>query len=441
MVGKDLEGRRGRGICWTAFLLAGVALAAPQAGGKAAAPTAKDVLTALQHYDDATASSGPSAERLAEAARLDLHYCLAEGRGWDGLEAARVLARDGDPEGIAALRKALGAGPSQLRVTAARYLAEAGVREARPDIRALAEDASVGEYGRLQAALALRELGEGALAAALGTKLCGSERHGVRYLAVESLVSSGDADALPTLKGLLEGTSEDIAYLAAEGVARLGDPAGKERLLQGLAAPNRGMRLLASWHLLQLGDDAPAEVLRPLVEEGLEKFPDFKELDFDPAVAAYLLVRIAPGGAEPFVKRIRDLDWTMGHLLVGKAYAELRSPRAMPILSAVMDEEPDLPTMAPLRIDALNYAEWTGDSPALRALAAGAAVPEELSTVRLPALALMARLGMGDEALPGLRGFLGDANLLYRTRAAEAVLRFGEGPEPPEPSGPPEGLP
>lgn len=392
--------------------------------------TSREVLDALARYDEKAAASGPSAEQLGEVARLDLRYCMQEGRGWDRLEAARVLAIHGDAGGVRVLRDMLGAEHSQFRVKAAQYLAEADARDAADAVRSLAEDPSRGDYERLQAAVALRDLGDGEPARRLGTELSRTDRYRVRYLAVKTLVSFEDPTTLPTLQERLKDTSDEVAFMAAEGVLRLGDPAGKERLVEGLASPEPGMRLLAAWHLAAAGDDAGRETVQSLVETGLGRYPDFNDLDYDPAVAAYVLGRIDQSAAEPYLERIEALGWLTGSLLAGRARAEAGDPAALRTLSAVLIEHAGRPLLAPQRIDALRYAEWTGDSPALRELARQVA-ENPLPTVRLVALGLEARLGAAT-ALQPLRELLGDADLLYRTRAAEAVLDFGAGAERPE---------
>ena len=84
--------------------------------------------------------------------------------------------------------------------------------------------------------------------------------------------------------------------------------------------------------------------------------------------------------------------------------------------------------MVPYRVDVLRYLGWLGDDPRVRAVAKGA-VDDPSPHVRAIAMEILARLG-DPAALAAARNMLGAIGLIYRSRAAEALLEFGKGPEP-----------
>jgi len=402
---------------------------------------ALDIVSALRAYDTLTAASGPSAELLTRIARADLQYCLAEGKSWDRLEAARVLAEQGVEQGRQALQAQLEARHPSIRSSAATWLAEIEVAAAVPRLAAIAADVERTAHERIKAAAALHRLGEEAAAIPVIVEFSRSEDSRLRQMAAKALADLKDPAGLPALKALLADPVEAIALLAARGAAEFGDPAGRERLLEALSSPAANVRLLAAWYLGLAGSEAGVDVLKGMAEEVLTAYPDQTKLKYSPEFVIYALSWIDPEAGDPYISRVLGLEkWLSVRYVAARRLAEMGREEVLPALERIYSEGIDDPEMSPYRSNVVRFAGWVGDSPEARKLAERGLGSGEV-LVELAALDVLARLGSPD-ALGPIRRFLGGSNLRHRALAAESLFHFGRGISPPEsPAAPPPGYP
>ena len=403
----------------------------PDSAGMNAALERLDIPEALRQYDAATAESGPSLELLRRVAWADLAYCIAEGKRWDRLQAARVLTAAGDELGRQALVDGLRSEHSAIRGRAAEWAADAEVAEAVTGVGAMASDKARPSYERLQALKALHRLGQRDRALRLAAELSRSEDVVTRRQASEALGAFQDPDAADALVLLLADADPQVRLTAAHGLLVLGEAAGRDSLLAALEEENPRVALEAAYFLGLAGDRSGLARVRRMVEQAMAEGADPDTFGYKIEIAVYILSTIDPQVAAPFLSRMAVSSTIGERLAAARRMVELGDAEALPALQEALAFEPTMPGGAPIRADAMRYAGWLGDRQEVRAMAERA-MGDVHPKVRLEGLTVLARLG--DEAvLPALRDLLGHPELRPRVEAAELVLDFGAGPAAAEP--------
>ena len=400
-----------------------------------------DITGALASYDAIALQTGPSLDLLVRIARADLLFCMREGKGWDRFEAVQVLAEHGDPVGQAALTEYLESDSATFRTGAMDLLEPPGAAAILARLRARSADPHTQPRERVRAARALYRLGEKRAAVQALQAVAESKEVTDRGDVARALAALEDPAALGPLRALRDDPAPVTALVAALGLMRLGDASGRERLVAALAAPEPQERILAASHLAQAHDRAGFATVQQLVEEGFAVFPDLQKLHYDLAWAIYVLSWIDPAAARPSLDRMAaTAGWLVGGATAGRRLAELGDQAGLAVLERVNAEAKGNISLVAYRIDLLRSAGWLGDLPRVRALAKEA-VDDPSPHMRATALEILARLG-DPTALPAAREMLGAIGLIYRSRAAGAILAFGTGPEsPPGMGGLPETVP
>ncbi len=169
------------------------------------------------------------------------------------------------PELLAALRD------DHRRQEALSALMSLGDPAAVPEIGALFEQESLGEFDRTLAAAALARLGDGRGASHLVSRI---ESDGDdRPVAAEWAGRLGVQDAVGVLTEVAESEGDPAQGAAVRALGRLKAPGAEERLLRlaGDAGAADDLRMDAAEGLAELGTPAALELLRTLAAEGPEE--------------------------------------------------------------------------------------------------------------------------------------------------------------------------
>jgi eukaryotic-like serine/threonine-protein kinase len=155
-------------------------------------------------------------------------------------------------------------GTPDVRIKAARALAELKLPEAAPKVRdALAQS---GDKVKVELAAALLRLGDKDAVAILKRAI---DDPGMRLVAASALAEVGDDKAKPVLQELFDATppGREQWIAAAQGLARLGDAKAKTALEGELAQSDPKRAIGAARALAETGDDKAKEYLGRVVSD------------------------------------------------------------------------------------------------------------------------------------------------------------------------------
>ncbi len=251
-------------------------------------------------------------------------------------EAAKALARLGEPRAIEPLIAALRDEDSDVRREAAEALARLGEpRAIEPLIAALRdEDSGV----RCETAWVLGRLGDPRTVEPLIAALR-DEDWEVRQAAAEALEAAagapenlGNSHVLEPLIGALRDKDRGVRCEVAWVLGELGDPRTVEPLIGALRDKDRGMRRAAAEALKKCGEP----VVEPLIAALRDENRDMRR------AAARALGKIGdPSAVEPLIAALQDEDMFVRQP-AARALGEIGDPRAIEPLIAILRDEDSL---------------------------------------------------------------------------------------------------
>jgi len=223
-----------------------------------------------------TAAVWTAARLPGEAARTQVRALLASTEEPMRFAAACALSDQHDAAAIPVLTAALR--EEVRRQEALSAIMSLGDPVALPEVSALFEEESLGDFDRTLAAAALARLGDARGGAHLAERVAvdGDDRP----IAAEWAGRLGVAEAVPALQELAESEGDPARGAALRALGRLGATGAEDRLFALATSPEQpeDLRMDAAEGLAEVGSPRAVETLQSLAREAGELGPLCREL-------------------------------------------------------------------------------------------------------------------------------------------------------------------